>query len=135
MEEHHIYRFPIYYEIRGRYHYLFQDSGSSMSPFSCYPEQKCLALFVREEFKHKSRSLHVSSQQEAFRRIITYFSIAPSNQGTSDGWRFMRFQTSYQCNVVLPFAPPPPPPLKGSTNLLEIHEELSFQDTKHEPLA
>jgi hypothetical protein len=58
-EMHLIFRCPIYYEIRGRYHCLYRDSGGSLSTFFRYQDQRCLALFIREIFSHRSQFLHM----------------------------------------------------------------------------
>lgn len=52
------FRCSLYYEIRGHYHCLYRDSGGSLSTLFQYPNWACIALFIREIFRHRSQILH-----------------------------------------------------------------------------
>lgn len=87
-EERIIFRCLIYYEIKGKYYFLFPNLGRSLSTFFRYLDHKCISFFAREGFRDIYKPLYVLFQPEAFKTITSYF---PSHLigATSDRWRFM----------------------------------------------
>jgi hypothetical protein len=79
-EMHPIFRCPIYYEIRERYHCLYRHSRGSLSTFFRYQDQRCLALFIKEIFSHRSQVLHAIPCLGMTRTITSYFHGDPSDQ-------------------------------------------------------
>ena len=49
-ESHFIFRCPIYYEIKGRFHYLFKGP-QTLAAFFRYTDQRCLALYIQEALR------------------------------------------------------------------------------------
>jgi len=47
-EEHFIFWFSRYYDIRCTYYYLFRDRGGSLNTFFKFQDQKYFTLFIRE---------------------------------------------------------------------------------------
>ena len=52
-ESHFIFRCPVYYEIRGCFYFLFRGP-QSLASFLRYTDQRCLALYLQETFRHHS---------------------------------------------------------------------------------
>jgi hypothetical protein len=107
-EMHLIFRCPIYYEIRGRYHCLYRDSGGSLSTFFRYQDQRCLALFIREIFSHRSQFLHAMPRLGMTRTITSYFHVDPSDRSNK---RRAESQSAPDNRLVRPRVSPQPPPL------------------------
>ena len=61
-EEHYICRCPVYYEIRGHFHYLFKEGFGPLSQVLDFPNQKCLGLFLLELHQHKEHLLQARDQ-------------------------------------------------------------------------
>ncbi|KAH9303687.1 hypothetical protein KI387_008091, partial [Taxus chinensis] len=61
-EEHFIFRCPIYYEIRGRFHCLFREHPS-FAAFFRYCDQRCLALYLQEALKLRNETLQSPPRQ------------------------------------------------------------------------
>jgi hypothetical protein len=96
---HFIFRCPIYYEIKGRYHCLYEDSGGSLSTFFWYQDQRCLTLFIREIFCHRSQFLHATPSPGMTRTITSYFHPDPLDQ--SNKWR-AKSQSTLNSRLVRP---------------------------------
>lgn len=47
-EAHFLFRCPIYYEIRGRFHCLYRDGPHTLQSFLSYPDSRCVGLLLRE---------------------------------------------------------------------------------------
>jgi hypothetical protein len=107
-EMHLIFRCPLYYEIRGHYHCLYRDSGGSLSTFFLYQDQRCLALFIREIFSHRSQFLHTMPHLGMTRTITSYFHVDPSDQSNK---RRAESQSAPDSRLVRPRVSPQPPPL------------------------
>jgi hypothetical protein len=106
-EMHLIFRCPIYYEIRGRYHCLFRDSGGSLSTFFRYQDQRCLALFIREIFSHRSQFLHAMPCLGMTKMITSYFHVDPLDPNNK---RWPESQSVPDNRLVRPRVSPQPPP-------------------------
>jgi hypothetical protein len=104
---HLIFRCPIYYEIRGRYHCLYRDSGGSLSTFFRYQDQRCLALFIREIFCHRSQFLHATPRLGMTRTITSYFHADPSDRSNK---RRVESQSTLDSRLVRPRVSPQPLP-------------------------
>jgi hypothetical protein len=107
IEMHLIFRCPIYYEIRGRYHCLYRDSRGSLSTFFRYQDQRCLALFIREIFSHRSQFLHVMPHLGMTRTITSYFHVDPLDWSNK---RQAESQSAPDNRLVRPHVSPQPPP-------------------------
>lgn len=79
-----VFRCPIYYEIRGRFHSLFKDNLCSLSTFK-YANQQCLAQSIRESTQlcRQRSSPPNTSQPSHFQPITTYFTT--TNKGVLEG--------------------------------------------------
>ena len=106
-EMHLIFRCLIYYEIRGRYHCLYRDLGGSLSTFFWYQDQRCLALFIRELFCHRSHLLHAMHRLGMTRTITSCFHADPS--GWSNKQR-VESQSTLDSRLVRPRVSPHPLP-------------------------
>ena len=71
-----VFRYPIDYEIRGRFHRLYEDSRDSVTTFFLYPNQRCLTLFMREALGHISKLLQEPPHTCSIKGI-TFFSCCP----------------------------------------------------------
>jgi hypothetical protein len=105
---HLIFRCLIYYEIRGCYHYLYRDSGGSFSTFFQYQDERCLALFIKEIFNHRSQFLHAMPRLGMTKTIASYFHVDPSNR--SNKW-WAESQSAPDNRFMRPCVSPRPPPL------------------------
>ena len=106
-EVHLIFRCPIYYEIEGCFHCLYRESRSSLSTFFRYQDQRCLALFIREIFCHRSQFLHATPRSWMTRTIKSYFHANPSDRSNK---RRAESQDAIDSGLVKPRASPRPLP-------------------------
>jgi hypothetical protein len=98
-----IFRCPIYYEIRGRHHCLYWDSGGSLSTFFLYQDQRCLALFIREILCHRSQFLHATPCLGMTRTITSYFHVDPSDRRNKQR---AKSQSTLDNRLVRPYVSP-----------------------------
>jgi hypothetical protein len=105
IEMHLIFRFPIYYNIRGCYHCLYRDSWGSLSTFFGYQDQRCLALFIRQILSHRSQLLHTMPCLVMTRTITSYFPTNPLDQSNK---RWTEFQSTLDSRLVRSRASPQP---------------------------
>jgi hypothetical protein len=80
-EEHFIFRCPIYYEIRGRFHCLFRGT-QTLTGFFRYLDQRCLALYIQEALRLRAHTLQPPTRPDPIRRITSFFPVLPSGRGT-----------------------------------------------------
>ena len=71
-EEHFIFTYPVYYEIRGRYYCLFRDTHTLKSWIN-YEDQRCIALCMSEWFNITKELLSSSLQRITWSWPITSF--------------------------------------------------------------
>lgn len=71
-KKHLVFKSSLYYEIRGRFHYLYWGSKGSLCTLFHYPNQRWLDLFMYKLITHKWRTLWGSLRIGAI-RCITYF--------------------------------------------------------------
>jgi hypothetical protein len=55
-EEHFLFRCPIYYDIKGRFHCLFRGI-QTLSGFFRYSDQRCLTLYMQEDLSLRAHIL------------------------------------------------------------------------------
>lgn len=72
----------IYYEICGRYHYLYWDLGGSLATISCYLDQRCLVIYIWETITHKREILWDLFRSHPSRVITSFFQPISRNGGT-----------------------------------------------------
>jgi len=109
---HLIFRCPIYYEIRGRYHCLYTDSRGSLSTFFRYQDQRCIALFIKEIFCHRSQFLNATPPLVLTRKITSYFHADPSNRSNK---RRVEYQSALDNRLVRPWVSPQPLPRRDKS--------------------
>ncbi|KAH9293843.1 hypothetical protein KI387_040957, partial [Taxus chinensis] len=80
-EEHFIFRCPVYYEIRGRFHCLFRELPSFTTFFKYY-DQRCLALYLQEALRLRDRLLHPPPRRMNTRLITSFFPVLSPMRGT-----------------------------------------------------
>jgi hypothetical protein len=80
-EVHFIFRCPIYYEIRGRFHCLFKES-QTLTGFFRYLDQRCLALYIQEALRFQVHTLQPPIKLDSTQRITSFFTLLPSGRGT-----------------------------------------------------
>jgi hypothetical protein len=78
---HFIFRCPVYYEIRGRFHCLFRES-QILTGFFKYLDQRCLALYIQEALRFRVHTLQPPIRPDSTQRIITFFTVLPLGRGT-----------------------------------------------------
>ena len=71
-EEHLIFTYPIYYEIRGRYYCLFRYTHTLKSWIN-YKDHRFISLFIQELFNLKKELLSNSLQRKIGSQLITSF--------------------------------------------------------------
>ena len=81
-EEHFIFRCPIYYERRGRFHCLFREPQAISSLFR-FPDQRCLALYIQEAFRLRSLSIQSPPRPDSTQRQTVFLTVLPPAQGTN----------------------------------------------------
>jgi len=81
-EEHFIFRFPIYYEIEGQYYHVFRDSRNSLSILFQYPDQRFIALFMKDALGLRSQSLRPPPRPDTTRMITSLITVLPAYTGT-----------------------------------------------------
>jgi hypothetical protein len=80
-KEHFIFRCPIYYEIRVRFHCLCRGA-QTLTGFFGYQDQRCLALHTQEALKFRSHTHQPPPRPNHIRRITSFFTMLPSSRGT-----------------------------------------------------
>jgi hypothetical protein len=80
-EVHFIFRCPLYYEIRGRFHCLFRES-QTLTGFFRYLDQRCLALYIQEALRFRAHTLQPPIRPDSTQRITSFFTVLPSGRGT-----------------------------------------------------
>jgi hypothetical protein len=80
-EEHFIFRCPIYYEIRGRFHCLFRGI-QTLSSFFRYSDQRCLSLYMQEALRLRGHILQPPPRPNPTQQITSFFMVLPSARGT-----------------------------------------------------
>ena len=80
-KSHFIFRCPIYYEMRGRFHCLFRGT-QTLAAFFKYIDQRCLALYVQKALKFRAQVLQPPTRPNTTQRIMTFFSVLPPSRGT-----------------------------------------------------
>ena len=74
IESHFIFRCPVYYGIRRRFYFL-------LASFLRYTNQRCLALYLQETFRHRLTLLQPPSTSATTKRITDFFRALPASQG------------------------------------------------------
>lgn len=72
MGKNFIFKCPMYYEICGRYHFLFRDTGESLSSFCCFDES-CLDIFMHEVVTQRRKTLQETLKPFPMGLIISSF--------------------------------------------------------------
>ncbi len=74
-EEHYVCHCSVFYEIRGRYHCLFQNGFGPLPTIMEYKDQRCLGLFLLELKRHREKLLKVDNTATTThqQRTITNF--------------------------------------------------------------
>ena len=75
-KEHYVCHYSVFYEIRGRYHYLFKQGFGSLCKVMEYENQLFSRLFLLELKRHTEKLLKNRTSTEAHqpRTITTFFS-------------------------------------------------------------
>lgn len=81
IEDLFIFRCPCYYEIHGWFHCLFRESNNSISTFSRYPNQRCLALYLGEAMRLITHILRPPTRLDSTQRITSFFSVLLVDSG------------------------------------------------------
>lgn len=129
MEAHLIFRCLLYYEIKGRYYCLFQDSRDSLSTFFCYPKQNAL-LSSWERFSGTDLNVHIDGLSQKPSRgspCIYWLTRLRGETNHSERPKILKAQIG----EILSFLLTPTP--RGLMDLLETYEDL-LQITGHTPL-
>ena len=113
----------IHYLDRGRFYYLQQDLGGSLSTFCHCPEQICLPIFMTDIFKHRSQSLCGPLQPDPIRRITSFFPVNCLLKEANNIQRPRTLRISNQRDMYFLLTPS----LDGSTGFHNSSKELTFQ--------
>ena len=82
--EHYVCHCSAFYEIRGRYHYLFKQGFGPLHKVMEYEGQRCLGLFLLELKRHREKLLkNTATQAHPQRTITTFFSPITHTNATS----------------------------------------------------
>ena len=81
IESHFIFKCPIYYEIRERFHCLFRGP-QTLAAFFRYIDQRCLALYIHEALTFQAQVLQPLARPDTTQRITTFFNVMPPSRGT-----------------------------------------------------
>ena len=72
----------LYYEIEGQYYHVFRDSRNSLSILFQYPDQRFIALFMKDALGLRSQSLRPPPRPDTTRMITSLITVLPAYTGT-----------------------------------------------------
>ncbi|KAI5083652.1 hypothetical protein GOP47_0003395 [Adiantum capillus-veneris] len=86
----HICHYPVYYEIRSRFHCLFREGFGLLARVMRYQDRRCLDLFLLELRRHRECLLRRSSSGRHSQREIIDFCRARTRQSDEQAPTYTR---------------------------------------------